>query len=204
MQHIMRRGRMWVVVEPSPMKRSCVTGSLQQRVPSRDSRDDPACRAWLPCAYLDSSLQNLLLCALVSEERSLTMDGQAVRGLCRSHSREGNTVSSLADPLRFKPRPEILLSSMCTWKLPRKLRPASPSMHRLPRGPFSSMGSPMTFMIRPSVALPTGICKARAAEGRALRISGNSRKRPAGPGTAFSEERGHALYVLKQKYVDWS
>ena len=31
----------------------------------------------------------------------------------------------------------------------------------LPIGPHSSMGSPITFMIRPRVARPTGICKTK-------------------------------------------
>lgn len=36
----------------------------------------------------------------------------------------------------------------------------------VPMGPHSSMGSPMTFMIRPRVARPTGICHGRGPGGR--------------------------------------
>lgn len=36
----------------------------------------------------------------------------------------------------------------------------------VPMGPHSSMGSPMTFMIRPRVARPTGICDGRGRGGR--------------------------------------
>ena len=80
------------------------------------------------------------------------MNRQGVRGIC-AESRKG--AEKLVAPSRTGSKSEAVTKH-------GKPGCAPPDV---PMGPHSSMGSPMTFMIRPRVARPTGIWHGREREG---------------------------------------
>ena len=97
-------------------------------------------------AHLDSSDKHLLLCGLLGESGGVTMDGQGGLG-------HYNVAACGTQGKNLFPGP-----SLCPT--PKAVRSFAACGTRegpgLPMGPHSSTGSPMTFMMRPSVSRPTG------------------------------------------------